>query len=142
VDIIKINATAVKLQKDIRERLTELEPMVAEYKVLSDQLEIIEAAYAKIAKLEEKLKVQKPSGTYEQVKKWLDKKDPTDHFKKVNLVQDFDKSYTWANSMIKRLINEGKIETWGKGMYRKPPVKTGEAKLRVVTKGSQPSAAA
>ncbi len=134
--VIKLNAIVVQARKEIRDRLGELLPLVAEYEILSAQLEIIEAANKKIAKLEAALeRAQRPAATKANVDEWARKLDPDEIVSAADLSEHFGKYATWGRNHLTRLTDAKVLEKWGRGRWRKVPIRTGEAKLHVVSAG-------
>lgn len=134
--MIEISVQAAKIQKAMHLRMDEIRPVLSEYEQLVEKMEIVEYAISERDKLRKQIKeLRRPAGTYNDVKAWLASKDATDSFRPRDLSLEFGKNHAWGGSMTRRLLAEGLVEKWGRGLYRKPPVKTGEAMLRVVTAG-------
>jgi hypothetical protein len=112
--------SSIKL--DMQGRMTELRPALVEFACLTQMLELIEHFKAS----------QKT--TYDDVVKWVKQtRDPTDSLKSVDLRVQFDKDATWAARMMKKLVADKVLEKWGRGLYRLPPDKTGEARIKLVS---------
>lgn len=114
--------TEVEIKHDIVLRKYELKAALVEYACLTQMLELIE--HFKAAQ----------RVTYDGAKAWVKATyGPTDMVKPAELRDNFDRDSIWSNRMLKRLVEDGVLERFGRGLYRVPPVKTGEARLSVVS---------
>jgi hypothetical protein len=133
--VLRINAAVAAARKEIADRLQNLFPAVMEYRILEAQLEIIEAADKKIAKLEAKVKeLQRPAATKFNVDKWAKALPPDEIVRAADLAATFGKYDSWARNHLNRLVDAGIMEKWGKGQYRQKPDRAGTATLRVVSR--------
>jgi len=119
---VKKAKTEAEIKADLRLRMNELRPAMVEHACLIQMIELIEHFRSK------------QRVDYDAVKKFvLMSRDPTDSIKPTDLRDQFDKDAVWANRMMKKLVADGALEKFGRGLYRRPPVKTGETRLRVAT---------
>lgn len=110
--------------EEIKARRISLSPAVVEYNTLGEMLELID-----------KVKSEQLTGTYDQVKEWVKSaygatdvvrpRDARDHFNRAD--------NTWAHRTFQRLVEDGALEKYGRGLYRVPPVRTGEVRLRIAS---------
>src|SRR5262245_31189085 len=111
-----------EIKADLQERMKELKPVLVEFGCLTQMLELIEHFKS----------VQRV--TYDTVKSWVKaNRGPTDSLRPRDLRDHFDKDDVWAGRMMKQLVTDNVLERFGRGLYRVPPVKTGEERLRVAT---------
>jgi hypothetical protein len=118
---------------ELKRRMEELRPVLAEYETLQEMRSIIEAATDAIRK--ERGKADK-SVPWTKVTSWfLANYMPTDSFKSADLRIAFDKSTDWASARTKKLLEEGYLESWGNGLLRRPA--RNERRTTTVNVGNQ-----
>lgn len=125
-----------RLRGLIKDRMVEIGPQVGEAKCLQETLEILDRAIEGRDKLLAKIAEIKPAATKANVNTWAKTLDPDLIVRAADLAAEFGKYDTWARNHLNRLVDAGLMEKWGKGQYRRKPVRTGEARLHVVTKGA------
>jgi hypothetical protein len=122
-----------KFQEEAMTRRQELAPAVDEYERLMEIMEIIEFAIQQRDELLAKLNTK--AGSKRNVDLWATTLDFDEIVKAGDLADEFNKSPSWARNHLIRLTDDGVLEKWGKGQWRRKPDRSGEAKLRVVTAG-------
>jgi hypothetical protein len=120
-----------KFQEEALTRRQELAPAVDEYERLMEIMEIIEFAIQQRDELLAKLNTK--AGSKRNVDRWATTLDFDEIVKAGDLADEFNKSRSWGQNHLNRLVNEGVLEKWGKGQWRRKPERTGEAKLHVLT---------
>jgi hypothetical protein len=121
-----------KLRFDINTRMMELAPLVDEADRLKETLEIVEFAIGQRDELNARLTVK--TATRRNVDRWASTLDFDEVVRTSDLADEFNKYAGWGRNHLVRLENEGVLEKWGKGQWRRKPERTGTATLKVVTK--------
>ena len=114
--------------------MLEIGPKVGEAKCLQEMLEIVEFAIDEREILRRKLEQVRPAATKANVDKWARNLPHDEIVKAADLAAQFNKYDTWARNHLNRLVDAGLMEKWGRGQYRRKPERTGEARLKVVTR--------
>jgi hypothetical protein len=125
-----------EVRRDIPLRMAELQPAVDEYARLEETMNILDRwqkdrdrLKAKIASLE----TAKPT-TRQRVEAFILDQEAGVTFRPRDMIRELELSQFTINRWLSTMVEENKLEKFGRGLYRRPLVKTGEAKLRVVTK--------
>jgi len=147
-------ATAEQILRDILDMQDQLRPYVKEYLFLERMLVEFEheikvrgplpqtkaKPIGPIAKsvVKRRAKKRKPRAqrmaTWQEVLSWAKIRTPDATYRPIDLAMEFGMSPSWCRYMAKRLVDEGVFERWGKSMYRRPPIRTGAARLKVLTR--------
>jgi hypothetical protein len=119
-----------KAEKDIiasiQARMEVLKPALEEYGWQMKIMDVLEHA------IRERDKPRRTN--QEAVKKWFAELDPTTVLRRGDVTLALGISDFQAKRVLDKLVEEGKVEKWGRGAWRKAPVKTGEARLRTTTR--------
>lgn len=125
----------VKLEKDFKQRMQELQSAVDETAFLEGMLKTLgpetkakPKAKAKRAKTKRAKPTPKPDVvTWDTVVQWFkDNYGPTDQYRTRELQEQFDKPQPWAHRRTQKLCEAGLLERYGNGLYRRPAIYTGE----------------
>lgn len=120
-------AEVAKMRRLMRERMEELQPVLEEWERLNELNEIVEYALNEIARL------NRPIADAAHVEAWLKRQGADEIIRARDLMEEFKRGNAWARAYLDRFTREGLIEKWGRGQWRLAPVRTGEARLRVMT---------
>lgn len=125
-----------ELQADIVRRMEELRPLVREYELLEGVQRLIEGLAEEREQLMQQLKeARTPKLTNkERVASWLSEMEMGDTFAPRDMARDLDLSRNATTNWIEKFVEAGKLERFGRGLYRRPLVKRGEARLKVLTR--------
>jgi hypothetical protein len=121
----------------VKSRMKELEPQVGEAKCLQEMLDIIDKAIEERDLLRKQLsEARRPAATRKNVDAWAQTLELDYVVKPGDLAEHFGKSYTWGRNHLNRLVSTGALEKWGRGQYRRKPVRTGNARIHLVTRAA------
>lgn len=125
-----------KLHRDFTARMKVLRTeAVDEYEFLEDLLKTLEDDSVPVAERERQTRqfLRSVEVSWDMVEAWFrNNYGPTDRFRVRDLALQFDKTTSWASRRTEKLLEVGLLETYGNGLYRRPPIHTGEkARLSV-----------
>lgn len=125
-----------ELQADIVRRMDELRPLVREYEMLEGVQRLIEGLAEEREQLIQKLnEARAPKLTLkERIGNWINEMEDGDTFAPRDLAGDLSLSRNASTYWIEKFVEAGKLERFGRGLYRRPLVKRGEARLKVLTR--------
>jgi DNA-binding MarR family transcriptional regulator len=125
-----------ELQADIVKRMEELRPLVREYELLEEVQSLIEGLAEEREQLMQQLKeAQTPKLTLkERISNWVSEMEDGDTFAPRDLASDLGLTRNAATYWIEKFVEAGKLERFGRGLYRRPLIRRGQARLKVLTR--------
>lgn len=123
-----------QLRLEIQERMKELRPLIEEVKHLEEIMVILDAWQAERNHKKRQPPSKLPMPTRRLVERFITTVDLGDTFRPRDMQRELDLSPSVANNWVGTMVQEGKLEKFGKGQYRRPINKAGTARLKVVTK--------
>lgn len=109
-------------------RKRELQPAIEEWGWQTKMLEIVEHA------IKDRGKGKRKNISWKEVNEWFIDLEPTATLKRSDIALALGVSEFQAKRIIDKLVGEGKMEKWGRGLWRKTPIRTGTATIRTTTK--------
>lgn len=120
--------TERKLLESIGHRMTLLKPALEEWGWQNQMLEIVEHA------IKDRGKNKRKNISWKEVNEWFIDLEPTATLKRSDIALALGVSEFQAKRIIDKLVGEGKMEKWGRGLWRKTPIRTGTATIHTTTK--------
>jgi len=125
-----------RIRSQIQGRMRELEPQIGEAKCLQAPLFIVEYALDERAIMQrkiEKIKNQRPIADKKNFRAWLKTIEPDEVIRLSDVTTRFSASASWSRNQLKMAEIDNILEKWGRGLYRLKPIRTGTARIHLVS---------